>query len=239
MSEPTTPPAPKPPEGRAPAIFSGEGTKAVLEVLRDLGRSEPFQEVGGIVTDQFRYWRATRAAKLADKVEEKNRLRRSEGRRTIPLRVVIPAVESAALDERDEMLDLWAELLANFEDPDSGVEVERVFVSLLSEMQPIDVAILRTVASSAGNVGAKAAPQSPLEGISTDRDAILRSLHNLARLGCFMAASDASLYVREDSADSDPDLPTITLAGVRFTLTSLGRALVVACTAPENKQNPQ
>ncbi len=147
-----------------------------------------------MATDRLRYFRAKQAAKLADKLEEKNRLRRSEGRRTIPLRVAIPALENASLDERDEMLDLWAELLANFEDPDSEVEPEGMFVSLLSGMQPIDVAILRALVSSAGDGGAKAAPQSTLEGISTDRDAILRSLHNLARLGCFMAASDAAIY---------------------------------------------
>ena len=182
-AEPTTSSVPRSPEARTPAPFSGEATKTLAELIRDFGGSEPVREVSGVVADRLRYWRATQAAKLADKVDERNRLRRSEGRRSIPLRVLIPAVEKASLDERDEMLDLWAELLANFEDPDSGVEQEGVFVSLLSGMQPIDVAILRAVVFS--NSEGKAAPRPTLEGVSTDRDAILRSLHNLARLGCF------------------------------------------------------
>jgi hypothetical protein len=59
--------------------------------------------------------------------------------RTIPLKVGLPLLDNATLEEDDELQDLWARLLVNGGDANSDTVLRRAFVTVLAEMTLLDV----------------------------------------------------------------------------------------------------
>jgi len=128
----------------------------------------------------------------------------------------------ATLEEDDALQDVWARLLVNGGDANSGIELRRAFVSVLTEMTTLDVRNLAQIEVAA------AAEYSPY-GVSTGElpeRAIPRhrasahepswevkvSLSNLDRLGCITSTpTDRGDYIEVD-------------------LTPFGRAFIHACT---------
>jgi Abortive infection alpha len=126
--------------------------------------------------------------------------------RTIPLKVVLPLLDYATLEEDDELHDVWAMLLLNGGDADSGIEMRRAFVSVLAEMTRLDVGNLATIeqASPVYPNGSSAAvwttqlPEKATPADRRDRDVVntdptlevLTSLSNLESLGCIYSVSD-------------------------------------------------
>ena len=61
--------------------------------------------------------------------------------------VLIPWMTAAADEEREELRDLWAALLANAA-VDGGKKVRREFFETLRQMEPFDALVLKLIASS-------------------------------------------------------------------------------------------
>ena len=67
--------------------------------------------------------------------------------REVPLKVLVPLLEGATIEGDDKLHNLYAALLANALDPNYSHNITRNFVSILSELEPIDVAVLEYVVS--------------------------------------------------------------------------------------------
>jgi hypothetical protein len=149
--------------------------------------------------------------------------------RKIPLNIGAPLLQNAALEEDDDLQDVWAKLLVNSADASSGIEIRRAFVSVLAEMTTLDVRNLAAIASAAnsndenGPVGVwtyelpgKGIPYRhlPTGGEPAPSPDVEISLSNLIRLGCLI------------SSNRTPVLQTTQLVN----LTPFGRAFIKACT---------
>ena len=145
----------------------------------------------GIVADKLKYYRIERAALLATKTEERLRKRGIETTVPVAPKMAIPLIENATLEDDDELHTLWANLLANAMDPDKSHEVKHTHVSILKEMESLDVRILLQFATEK----LKKYPKEQFSEVHFDRakvaenfnmtvDTIDLSLLNLMRLGC-------------------------------------------------------
>ena len=99
----------------------------------------------GIVADRIKFLRLQNYIALSENTAKRLRDRgysEDDITRIVPLKVAIPLIESATLEEDCELQTLWAQLLANAMDPGFDIDVKLRHVSLLREMEPLDVRIL-------------------------------------------------------------------------------------------------
>jgi len=66
--------------------------------------------------------------------------------------VVIPLLMSAQDEGRDELLDLWAALLAAASDPARRKAYRREFVAIAKELEPVDIIVLMEIGREAGRI---------------------------------------------------------------------------------------
>jgi hypothetical protein len=206
---------------------TANASKEAIEAGRDLGRfiSAPAGEVVGMLWDHLKVVRFERQIRLMERARQFLAERGMDGpTRMIALKVGLPLLDNATLEEDDELQDVWARLLVNGGDANSGIEIRRAFVSVLAEMTALDVRNLaliqhasRSNAESASTgVWTYRLPEAALPFVqgsgrpenwpSSD---VTISLSNLRRLGCIEPGSSGYAMVE---------------------LTPFGTALVRACT---------
>ena len=218
------------------AEATAEATKEGIQASRELAHfiSGPFRELVGMFEDHLKVVRFERLIRLMDRVRNILVEKGLPGpTRKIPLSIAVPLLESATLEQNDDLQEIWARLLVNGGDASSGIELRRAFVSVLVEMTTLDVRNLTAIelaspVSPDGSSNAVWACKLPEEAISAyfrGVDAInndpsvevLTSLSNLERLGC--------IYSSGDDIRSLGVVPLRTVA-----LTPFGRAFIEACT---------
>ena len=118
--------------------------------------------------------------------------------RPIPLKLAIPLLEAASLEDDDSLQDLWARLLVNAGNEQSRTTLQRAFISILEQLTPLEASILQKIYSlpyektrhSGVNVGllpfevAVSEENGTGESITEPNEEIKLALANLARLGC-------------------------------------------------------
>ena len=187
----------------------------------------PLEQGIGIVNDRLKYMRWERQVRLVDRTDHFMAERGSLMRfRPVPVNVAIPIFEAASLEEDDDLQDLWARLLVNAADAESGVEVKRGFVSILQDFGHMEVRLLQKIHDAPpkeSGVPTMGSPNEYLEPGEEKEDPDLPpepvqiGLWNLMRLGCIESAG---------TWDS--------LVGIRrVNITALGKALVHACSTPQ------
>ena len=65
-----------------------------------------------------------------------------EEREVISLKLGLPLIEKASLEEDPTLQELWANLLANALNPNHSAEVRTIFVDIIHNLSPFDVLIL-------------------------------------------------------------------------------------------------
>jgi hypothetical protein len=227
-------------------IMLDEEAKAVQEVAKTTGKAiEAGRELGGFFSkilgegfyelgESFRLncglYKYKQFLKVADKVEEIHRQRRLEGKSIpIPPSRAIPIIENACIEEDESIQDLWARLIANATDPERRFQVRKIFIQLLSSLEPLDVMIIRHLSNQGRNVFK--GPHS--QGFNCERLAkelnapicnIQISLLNLWRLGCLEGAHPLYVSTEEISSGLNVNDPEI-----GYALTFLGVSLLEAC----------
>jgi Abortive infection alpha len=78
---------------------------------------------------------------LLHKTEHRLRKRGVTRFRFVPPKIVLPLLQSATMEDEDDLHSLWAALLATSLDAD-GAEVRRKFVTILSDLTSADAAVL-------------------------------------------------------------------------------------------------
>jgi hypothetical protein len=206
---------------------TGEATTEVARAGREAGHvvAPAFRQLVGMAEDQFAVWRAMLQVRLAAKYEGFMRERGLEAAtREVAPAFLLPLIDRASLEDDDKLQDVWAMMLANAADADSGADMRTAFVAMLGEMTHLDVVILARLVAAFPEPDFKGVlPTSMLpERVGDDGQGRLPtapvavSLANLGRLGCIH--------------------PTTGLGGWfaygRVTVTDLGKAFVAACTPP-------
>jgi hypothetical protein len=171
--------------------------------------------------DSLAFRRHVRQLRLAKRFEEIRKELGFDGPiDPIELKVGIPLIEAASLEDDDRLQDLYARLLATATNPDSKVKARRAFVSILRELGPLEVLLLDRIYSAPSGVGAVVRTGGLPDRYVQDADQsashpsleVELALWILARAGCI-----------------EPSVPYgggTSIAAV--TMTALGRALVEA-----------
>ncbi len=188
----------------------------------------PLEQASGIVEDKLKYLRWERQARLMKRAEEfMQEIGLRDPTRAVPLKLAIPLLEGASLEDDDELQDLWAKLLVNAADANSTIEIKRVFVDILESIGPLEAQILDVVYrlpfEKMQHQGVLTKDLPRLAMIASD-DANFKpepaspeielALANLARLGCL--SPDKTIGGGEVFSQINPTL--------------LGKTFVEACT---------
>jgi hypothetical protein len=119
------------------------------EFIRELAGPSA-SELGEAWRDRVRVWRLGRALRLKQRVEEFIRPLGVE-RRDVPLKFLIPAVESASLEDDDFLQDHWAALLADAASPRSRNELTASFIELLKQLSARDARFVHAIVTAAND----------------------------------------------------------------------------------------
>ena len=181
------------------------------------------EQLGGVVEDWAKYFRAKNLLAISDRVEAIRAKRNQSGKPlTINPSLGIPLLEAASIAEDDVLRDMWAELISSATDPDEGMIVRKLFVDLLSSLDPIDAEILLWISSQGwNNALGNIDPPSIAVGVSTSEDEVLISLRNLSRLA----------LVENGILDTPEGVYVASNSKVRSRIAPLGVALLKACAS--------
>jgi len=147
----------------------------------------------GIFEDKLKYMRWERQARfmeMAHKTLEKRGL--TVPNRTVPMKIAIPLFQAATVEDNDDLQNIWANLLVNAADKDSGVEVHRSFVSILKDLNFLEVQILEKIYSikeepgnalSTRDLPGKTSTVWPVEFQQGPKEEVILALSTLCRLG--------------------------------------------------------
>jgi hypothetical protein len=209
---------------------TANASKEAIQAGRDLGSfvSGPAGEIVGMLWDHLKVVRFERQIRLRDRVHHFLTERSMDSpTRTIPLKIGLPLLDHATLEEDDELQDIWARLLINGGDANSGVELRKAFVSILADLSAFDAQLLAVIAAApnADTTGVltfylPGAVLPPVEGQAPPgpSEAVAVALWNLVRLACVTPATGWGG----------------THIGHVF-LSPLGKAFVTACSSSPRK----
>lgn len=103
------------------------------------------EQIGGILGDWTRYYRSKNLLMIADKVEAINSRRRTQGKTTqIPLKIAVPLIESAALEDDEVLQDIWARLISNSIDPNFSTAIHPGYTEIIRQLSPDEAIILES-----------------------------------------------------------------------------------------------
>ncbi|MCG8505382.1 MAG: DUF4393 domain-containing protein [Sphingomonadales bacterium] len=179
----------------------------------------------GLVSDRLKYYRIERAILLAAKTQKRLEDRGITNVRIVSPKIALPIIEKATIEDDESLHTRWANLLANAMDPNFGGQVKRRYVSILSDIEPIDAHILDVVVGEY-----RAAPEANRQDLLFARANVVRnlrldandcevSLRNLLRLGLIRpGVVTGGVYMGEHqvSAYKDTELFSLTLLGIEF-----------------------
>lgn len=215
-----------PTRGWAKAVEKGsEAATEAMKAGRDVGGflAPALRPLVGMLGDQFAVWRTKRQVRLAERYLDFMRDRNlTVATRDIAPAFLLPLIDRASIEDSDDLQDVWAMMLANAADADSGAEMRSAFVSMLAEMTHLDVVILAKLDAARSDPELKGfLPTSMLPKQVGDNGSGLVptgpvgvSLANLGRLGCIHPTTGIGGW----------------FAYGRVTVTDLGKAFVAACT---------
>jgi hypothetical protein len=155
--------------------------KYVGEVLGDLPH-----DLVGIMGDWVKHRRARRWAELSAETEKILRKRGVDNREDVSPSVAIPLIAAAINEDRDELKQRGAKLLAAAMDPTRVQLVRPAIIELLKSMDPLDAVVLEAMVTPAvrqGGPGASDAADRLTQLLQVDRLDAYFSFEHLFELG--------------------------------------------------------
>ena len=194
-----------------------ESAKAVQEVAKATGKAidasqkfggfisryvaGPLEQGMGIFEDKLKYMRWERQVRLMQRAEQLLReAGLNEPTRAIPLKLAVPLLEAASLEDDDYLQDLWAHLLVNAANGSSHVNLQRAYIAILEQITPFEATLLQKIYSLpydktrhdgvvVGNLPASVSigtDDGKEDALSEPSGKVKLALANLARLGCIV-----------------------------------------------------
>jgi hypothetical protein len=185
-------------------------------------------EMGGIFTDRLKLYRYKNAIWISDQIDAILKSRKREGK-SIPLRprFALPILRAASEEDEPSIQMMWAGLMANAMDPERRSEPKKVFIQILSSIEPTDAHVLQFLANMKWRnmPDVKAILVSEIcSGVSASEKDVRFALQNLNRLGCVDDYNTTYGSVTAGSSSMKVNDPN-----TAFRLTPLGFDLVEAC----------
>lgn len=212
---------------------------------------EPLETAVGIVTDRLKLARAERLIRLRERYEKALKARSlAPEAQPVPPRIALPAMESASLEENNELQDLWANLLASGHDPNLNGVMRAAFVDILKQLEVVDVHLLdfvfdKTMRKNVDFEGQRA-PQEKRDRLVKPVKYAIRSHDIMRELGIDTHAYECSIDNLMRMRCLAPNLEDVEIVGGRYpetatrvqeydwvTITSLGWDFVRACNRQE------
>jgi hypothetical protein len=145
-------------------VVDEESAKAIQEVAKTTGKAIDvvhdaggflaphvdgiLAQVVGIFTDHLKYVRGVRLIRLGQRFQQELLAHGGEPAvRKLPLNFAIDALEQGAMEQDDDLQDIWARLLANAVDATSEVQPRRAYISIIKDLSPLDALILEQIYS--------------------------------------------------------------------------------------------
>ena len=102
------------------------------------------EALGGLLGDQFQYWRAMNINRLAQKFQKVREERGivEDSIKHLPFSAAYRSLDAVSLEDDESVQDMWAELLGSATDPNRDVKVKKVYIELLKSMSSVEVALL-------------------------------------------------------------------------------------------------
>lgn len=129
-----------------------EATKSVADTSgKAIDLAEKFfvrvlgEDAAGILKDVIFFWRANNAIRLQSKLDRILAQRHISNPRAIPLRLAIPFLQAATLEDDETLQERWARLISNAMDPIYSHSIERCFGRVLEELSPVDCRVLEVL----------------------------------------------------------------------------------------------
>ncbi len=191
--------------------------------------SEPvLKELGEYVSGKIRFINFKNSLKVLEKAK---RLLDERGIRPIPveLKILIPILEGAGLEDNDDLIEMWSGLLASAA---GNCKVFPSFSHILTELSPIEARILDYIHThkleieyTGGNYGVEKQELEKAIGLNSEEYGIL--ILNLRRLELvFEVTTDGMIWQPGHGGWG---------AGGHIGLTALGESLINACKCPPKK----
>jgi len=139
-----------------------ESAKAVQEVAKTTGKAidamhhtgeflAPHVEgvlaqVSGMLEDRLKYMRGVRLIRQGQRFQQE--LLANGGAaavRKLPLNFAVDALEQGAMEQDDDLQDIWARLLANAVDATAETQPRRACISIIKDLSPLDVLVLAQI----------------------------------------------------------------------------------------------
>jgi hypothetical protein len=214
------------------------GVEAALKPFADLLEKlagPAAEEIGLTLKDHVRVFRLNRQLRLFERTKEMLEQAGIDPSR-VPLKLLSPIIESASLEEDNELQDRWAALLANASSQPEGIHPS--FVDVLRQLTSMDVLVL--------DVMFDLLPEDKKAERDLNDGQLLEEM--AARLGWGKMDTPKAYWtmkekLRESRASSNLGrLGLLVVEGVDpeqspcYTLTKYGEAFCAACRAPKAEQ---
>lgn len=115
--------------------------RAAGGALREILGTVPEDIVGYLGGDWLRVRRAENVRRLVEDAQARLRARGKEPQNP-SISIAIPLLIAAADEDRDELRDIWARLLAAAADPDRAKFFRQAFIEVGKRLDPLDAAVL-------------------------------------------------------------------------------------------------
>jgi len=145
------------------------------------------EEVGLLAGDNVKIWRFKNQIRLLNNVERYIQQKNIDPKK-VPLKILLPLLENASLEEEPILIELWENLLLSYVDS-SKVNYKNVFPRILAELSSEDAQILNKIKKCCHgyiNISGKQyreIPGNKLRGYFPDASHSVDELNNLIRLG--------------------------------------------------------
>lgn len=108
----------------------------------------PLEQASGIIEDKLKYMRWQRQVRFMKRGDEfMQEVGMQTPSRAVPIKFAIPLLQAAFLEEDNDLQDLFAKLLVNAANAESGIEIKRIYIDILERISPLEAQILDTVYS--------------------------------------------------------------------------------------------
>jgi len=109
---------------------------------------EPAYEISGIIHDKLRFIRWKNMVRMSEEVDKILKEKQVTSTRTVQLKMALPILEEASLEDDPSLQSLWNHLLANAMNPDFNDEIRYGFIDMIKNITGIEARILSELYNS-------------------------------------------------------------------------------------------